>query len=329
MKFDWFRWHHGTCSDPKWRVVAARASHTMSRPVTVSNVLAVWACMTECASQATPRGTLAGWCDEDVAAGLDLEEAEVQAIYQAMQGKTLDGNRLMAWEKRQPAREREDPTATDRKRRQRERAGGVTGESHTASRQVTPREEEIREEPEVGSDEGGLSRARTHEGAPPHAPDSTPPTTAGLAAKALRAVGVTHVNPSHAKLIRLLEAGVTAEELADAGREAVAKRKGNLNYVCAMVESRRAEAADAGAVPGVAPAKAAAPASHRKYQPPPRETPAEAFAAERSMLALLLETGQIDAATHATRLDEARRRMEARAGPTAGTTSHAQPLSTH
>lgn len=173
----WFRWHHGTATDPKWQVVARRASHAMSRHVTRANVLAVWACMEECASQATDRGTLEGWCDEDVGAALDIDEAEVAAIHAAMCGKTLsdDGKRLTAWEKRQPKREREDTTAAERKRAQREReaaAGGVTRRDNSASRLVTPREEEKREERALPGSVDTHSPGDAHERVSGATPDS-------------------------------------------------------------------------------------------------------------------------------------------------------------
>lgn len=115
----WFRWHHGTVNDPKWRVVAARASAAMSRNVTVGHVLSVWASMLECASQANPRGTLQGWDDEDVGAGLGIPTDEVIAIREAMQGKTLEDGELTGWKRRQP--KAEDTGAAVRKREQRAR----------------------------------------------------------------------------------------------------------------------------------------------------------------------------------------------------------------
>lgn len=136
----WFRWHHGTVSDPKWRVVAARACHAMSRNVTTAECIAVWAAMLERASQANPRGSLEGWDDEDVGAGLGLDPAVVAAIREAMQGKVLSGNDVSAWIARQP--KREDNSAADRKRAQRDRQrDDVTNrdskKSHAESHNVT------------------------------------------------------------------------------------------------------------------------------------------------------------------------------------------------
>lgn len=150
----WFRWHHGTVNDPKWRVVALRASHAMSRNVTIASVIAVWAAMLECASQANPRGELVGWDDEDVAAGLGLAKDEVAAIREAMEGKTLRDGALSAWDIRQP--KREDSSSAERKRAQRERqraaGNGVTSSdnesSHTKSHKVTLETETETEEKE-------------------------------------------------------------------------------------------------------------------------------------------------------------------------------------
>jgi hypothetical protein len=100
----WFRWHHGCVTDPKWRVIASRCV-TCVTPVTVGHVIAVWAVMMENASLASPRGELSGWDDEDVAVLLGFGIDQVKAIREAMQGKTLAGSALQAWEKRQPKRE--------------------------------------------------------------------------------------------------------------------------------------------------------------------------------------------------------------------------------
>ncbi|WP_052689766.1 hypothetical protein [Xanthomonas albilineans] len=148
----WFRWHHGTVNDPKWRVVAVRASSLMSRNVTVGHVLSVWACMLECASQSIPRGMLAGWDDEDVAAGLGMDVDEVYSIRVAMQGKTLEDDTLSGWKSRQP--KAEDLRAADRKRAQRERESaaerdvtkGDGARSHVMSRNVTTETETETEE---------------------------------------------------------------------------------------------------------------------------------------------------------------------------------------
>lgn len=96
---DWFRLHHGTCTDPKWRIVSKRAGQS------TAVVIAVWIAMLERASQNNPRGSIAGWSDEDMASILDLDKTQVQGVREAMQGKTLDGDILTGWDRRQPKRE--------------------------------------------------------------------------------------------------------------------------------------------------------------------------------------------------------------------------------
>ena len=105
---DWLRWWHGSTSDPKWRVVAA----TSGQPI--SAVLAVWAAVLEHASEATPRGQIAGLDSRVVGAALDLKPAAVDAIRAGMQGFTLTGEEVTAWSKRQRKRERPDDSSAER-----------------------------------------------------------------------------------------------------------------------------------------------------------------------------------------------------------------------
>lgn len=277
----WFRWHHGTVTDPKWKVIARRASEAMSRHVTPSHatahkvtpatVIAVWAAMLECASQASPRGTLDGWSDEDVAAAYDLDEIEVRCIREAMQDKTLDGNALKAWEKRQPKRERDDPKATERKRAQRERdvvAGERVTPCHAMSRHVTPRGEERREEEKEQSQYSESNSLASGEGNTPRAGASarddgdigdepSQPAIAtdspGTIAKALRAAGVL-ANPQHPRLLALLAAGARLEEFTATAAELIAANGARgppkFPYLLATIEGRRRDAANESALPG-------------------------------------------------------------------------------
>ncbi len=74
------------------------------------------------------------------------------------------------------------------------------------------------------------------------AQDAPPSTPSGDACKAMRAAGLAETNPSHPKLLALLQGGITAEELADAARIAVASGKG-FAYALATAEGRRRDAA--------------------------------------------------------------------------------------
>lgn len=100
-------------------------------------MLAVWDLMEDNASRATPRGTLVGWDDEGAAIALDIEPQAVASIREAMQGKALDGMRIIDWETEQPKRERVDDSK-DRVRAFRERQRQETPEK-PKSRRVTPR----------------------------------------------------------------------------------------------------------------------------------------------------------------------------------------------
>lgn len=66
--------------------------------------------------------------------------------------------------------------------------------------------------------------------------------TPGDACKAMRAAGMAETNPSNPTLLALLEAGITAEELADAARTAVKQGK-SMNYALSTAAGRRRDAA--------------------------------------------------------------------------------------
>ena len=97
---NWVRLWHDMPTDPKWRVIAKRAGRPLPEVMSVFVLM-----MTNAGANATERGELCNWSDEDAAAALDMEPANVAAIREAMQGKTLEGDKLTGWEKRQPKRE--------------------------------------------------------------------------------------------------------------------------------------------------------------------------------------------------------------------------------
>lgn len=109
----WVRLWHDLPTDPKWRVVAKKSGRS------IAEVIAVYVAMlTNAGANASERGVLFGWSDEDAAASLDLDTEHVTAIRDAMQGKTLDGDTLTGWDKRQSNRE---DGAAERSKRWRER----------------------------------------------------------------------------------------------------------------------------------------------------------------------------------------------------------------
>ena len=146
---NWFRWHHGTVNDPKWRVISKKSG------VPIPVVLSVFAYFLERASSnETPRnanetsmkrGSVSGWCKDDIAACFDIDPDQVSAVYEAMQGRVLDGDWLTGWEHRQPKREREHDVSTDRVKAFRERKRLETP-CNAKERQETPRLDKIRED---------------------------------------------------------------------------------------------------------------------------------------------------------------------------------------
>lgn len=112
MTNTWLRLWHDMPTDPKFRVIAKRSG----RPL--SEVLAVFVLMLTNASSSVTRGTLDNWSDEDAAAAIDCDPEHVASIRTAMQGKTLDGDELTGWNKRQPKR---DDDSSDRVKAFRER----------------------------------------------------------------------------------------------------------------------------------------------------------------------------------------------------------------
>jgi len=136
MAYEWFRFYHGTCSNPKIRLVAAMTGAKLTE------VLMTWMCVLSYASQADPRGSLTGLNPRHVAVDFLFPEqlrdavvfgAQVEritAILQAMRDEGLiTGETVTNWAKRQY--EGADETATERKRNQRER------ERRARSRPVT------------------------------------------------------------------------------------------------------------------------------------------------------------------------------------------------
>jgi len=253
----WFRWHHGTVTDPKFGLIAKKAG------TSVAEVIAVWAYLLEAASASQDRGNPGMPDFESIDFALGVDEGSAKRVYGLMQGRALiaeDTGRLAAWERRQPKREREDDTGTERKRRQRGReAGGVMAGAmpshteslsvapcHATSRQVTPRGEERREEeirktppspPQVGDMGGDESRIATKTGA---------------VCKAIKAKGVSDVNPSNPKLRALVDKGVAVEAFEQAAElcKNATPPKG-MAYLLAIVERQLREAADIHAGPGV------------------------------------------------------------------------------
>lgn len=157
---DWFRWHHGSVTDPKFGLIAKKAG------VRVSDAIAMWAFVLENASAEAERGAIGQLDFEAIEHLLGLEDGQAVRILDAMtQRGLIEGSRIASWDKRQPKRERDTDSSAERTRAYRERQKQA---SDDATNPVTPcdaterqrnargeeRREEEREEgenPPVGS----------------------------------------------------------------------------------------------------------------------------------------------------------------------------------
>ena len=109
---EWVRLYHDMPTDPKWRVIAKKAGQR------IGDVIAVYTFMlTNASSNTEKRGVTRNLVTEDIAAAIDLGEADVGAILGAMEGKVVLNGELLGWEKRNPKRE---DSSTDRVRKHRE-----------------------------------------------------------------------------------------------------------------------------------------------------------------------------------------------------------------
>lgn len=228
---DWFRWHHGSVTDPKFGLVAKKSGARLS------DVLAVWAFVLESASANETRGVIGAVDAESLEYLLDLEEGTAFRILDAMTQRGLlgAGGVVVSWEKRQP--KREDDTAAERKRRQREREHELAlSEAVTPSKSRTvtqghdrgeeSREEEIQrlqrakeadelQQREAAEAQRALLEAQGHK-----------PTPAGAICKAMKAAGLQAVNPGDPRLLAMIAQGATTEEFVGAATDAVSKQKG-------------------------------------------------------------------------------------------------------
>ncbi len=144
---DWFRWHHGSVTDPKFQLVARKAGARLS------DVLAIWAYVLEHASAADVRGEFGDLDFEAIDCLFGFDDGLTAAVLDQMgvRGLVCDGA-VSSWTKRQPKREREGDNSTDRVKAFRQKQRQETPEVDDATpcnatqRQETPREEERREE---------------------------------------------------------------------------------------------------------------------------------------------------------------------------------------
>lgn len=225
---DWFRWHHGSVTDPKFQLVARRAGASLP------DVIAIWAALLETASQSSPRGSIASFDPEAYDVLFNFPEPRTAEVLEALAARgIIRDTTLGAWEKRQPKREREADDSTERvreHRRRKKQAATETPRNATETKE-TPREEKSREEVKASL---APARADAPDDAAPDVvvldgatglPSTTPPSAlaaltpaqakqAVLACTALRKMGAPpRIHPGDEVLAALMAEGFNAEQV--------------------------------------------------------------------------------------------------------------------
>lgn len=137
---DWYRWWHGSSTDPKFQMVAIECG------MPLSCVLGLWAVLLEKASEANPRGSFQ--IDHEVLSfqlGIDTVTPCNAMQRRGLLHVTDETLQINSWEKRQPKRERDD-NSTERVRACRERKKQNETPCNANVTQETPRLDKRREE---------------------------------------------------------------------------------------------------------------------------------------------------------------------------------------
>ncbi|MGC1550814.1 MAG: hypothetical protein WA777_20010 [Rhodanobacter sp.] len=224
---DWFRWHHGTVTDPKFGLIARRSG------ASIPDVVAIWAALLEEGSQSSPRGSIASFDAEAFDVLFNFPEPRTASVLEALRDRGLvKGLQLSAWEKRQPKREREGDDSTERVRKHRAGKKGVSSGTpcNASETQETPRVEKSREESlkaslshSAGEGDCGLL-VTDGDGNPSAPPDPAQALGVGVpAAKRLRLIGirVTALDPT---LLALCAEKFTVEDMALLASELVLRK---------------------------------------------------------------------------------------------------------
>lgn len=125
--YKWLRLWHDMPNDPKWRTISRASKQPIALVQAVYIHLLVDASqnVTKC-HDVSQRGHVTVTI-EDLASALDVENEQIEAVLNAMQGRVLDGSKITGWESRQPKKEdlgnaeTGAKSAAQRKREQRER----------------------------------------------------------------------------------------------------------------------------------------------------------------------------------------------------------------
>lgn len=215
-------------NDPKWRTIA----RVSKQPITA--VIAVYVHLLVIASNATERGRTHDACSEDLASALDIEIDQIDQILAAMQGRVLEVDVLMGWEKRQV--EREDGSA---ERSKAWRAGKkAEKELENTQNRTQANASERKQTPDKDTDKDTDKDKKSLSGDKDTVDKKTKPAEVCIA---MKAAGMQSVNPSNQDLITLLDGGAELPDFVEAARLAVDVGKG-FAYALGIVKGKRDDA---------------------------------------------------------------------------------------
>jgi len=130
-RYDWFRLYNDFPGHPKFRYVAGQTG------ASITDVQAIASSLLVAANKSKPRGWVADFDPFECAALHNLEPEIVVAVFKEFeQLGWIEQDYLSTWDKRQP--DREDPTATERKQRQRAKLKAARGGQAAAAAPAAP-----------------------------------------------------------------------------------------------------------------------------------------------------------------------------------------------
>lgn len=165
---DWFRWHHGSVTDPKFQLIAKRSG------VSLPDVLAVWAYLLEQASANETRGDHGDIDCEAVDCMFGFDDGQTKTILNAMQAREmLSDGRVTSWDKRQPKRERDTDNSAERTRayRDRQKQQGDAQQNYVTPCDATEHQKNARGEKSREDISPSLRSGESAETAPPAEPE--------------------------------------------------------------------------------------------------------------------------------------------------------------
>jgi hypothetical protein len=204
----WLRWWTGTVNDPKWRIVASRAK------CRAGDCVAVWAYLLEIAKDGD--GDVTSSDAEECAVILGYEQEAVEAIIAAMRDKGLiEGQRVKAWDKRQPKREDDSRSRVAAFRARNAEKKSVTHQSaDTCNAHVThgnAPESESESDTEIDSKSTQLEAPREKRALASNHPDPDVLKTRTAVAAAYQRAGA--LPPDTSRVAVWIENGFTADEI--------------------------------------------------------------------------------------------------------------------